>query len=164
MKGGSLPFLLPESPPVISRIGFDLHVSDLSKRDDYLWMKALIWPEHTERRELFDQAAACLQDHPVDLVQGDGIQLLQERFHSIPADAALCIFHTHVANQLPEDTKKALTDTLAQIGSERDLFHLYNNMEDPQLHLDCYVAGQLKRNTIGNTDGHGRWFEWNLEG
>ncbi len=162
VKADRLPFLLPKSPPVASRIGFDLHPSDLSDPDDYIWMKALIWPEHSERRELFDQAAACLKTNPVQLIQGDGIELLKTHADRIPDGAALCVFHTHVANQLPDDTKQALEDTLAAIGEQRELFHIYNNMHDTQLHLDHYENGTLHPQTIGSTDGHGRWFEWRL--
>lgn len=162
VKADRLPFLLTESPPVASRIGFDLHTSDLSDPDDYTWMKALIWPEHHERRELFDQAAACLRENPVQLVEGDGIELLKTHADRIPEDVALCIFHTHVANQLPNKTKQALEDTLSTMGAQRELFHIYNNMHDTQLHLDHYENGRLHAKTIGNTDGHGRWFEWRL--
>lgn len=34
-----------------------MNVSDVTEDDERLWLKALIWPEHEERRSLFEGAA-----------------------------------------------------------------------------------------------------------
>src|SRR5690625_3766858 len=49
IHGGS-PVLHSKAPPVSHRIGTDLYINDVSNQDDYLWLMALIWPEHYERR------------------------------------------------------------------------------------------------------------------
>lgn len=162
VKGDHFPKMLSESPPIASRIGLDLNISDLSDPDDYLWLKSLIWPEHQERLELFDQAAKCLKENPVDLMEGDGVHLLSDVVDALPTDSLICIFHTHVANQLPTDSKHELLNKIAAIGSKRDVFHIYNNLWDRQLHVDYFLNGKEFKNTIGDTDGHGRWFEWNF--
>lgn len=54
IKGEKKPSFLKQSPPVMERIGLDLHVNNLNDEEDYLWLRALIWPEHKERLELFD--------------------------------------------------------------------------------------------------------------
>lgn len=162
VKGDHFPKMLSESPPIASKIGLDLNISDLSDPDDYLWLKSLVWPEHQERLELFDQAAECLRENPVNLVEGDGVQLLTDVVNAVPPDSLICIFHTHVANQIPTESKHELLEKIAKIGSKRDVFHIYNNMWDRQLHVDYFLNGKEFKNTIGDTDGHGRWFEWNL--
>jgi len=48
------------------------------------------------------------------------------------------------------------------IGSKRDVLHLYNNMWDGKLHLDYFINGIEHNKTVGETDGHGRWFTWEL--
>ncbi|MCF6136575.1 DUF2332 domain-containing protein [Pseudalkalibacillus berkeleyi] len=163
IKGEHNPSFLKKSPPVVSKVGLDLHISDLGDTDDYLWLKSLIWPEHQERLDLFENAAKRFNEDPVKLIEGDGIALLPEVIDSLPKDTPICIFHTHVANQIPEDSKRALEEKIKAIGQERDVFHLHNNMWDRQLHLDYYLDGKEYTNTIGETDGHGRWFEWNLQ-
>ncbi|WP_090996969.1 DUF2332 domain-containing protein [Bacillus sp. 491mf] len=163
IKGNSVPQFLLTSPPVASKVGLDLHISDLNNFEDYLWLKALIWPEHEERLALFEKAATCLIENPVKLIEGDGVALLSEVAENLPEDTAICIFHTHVANQIPEDSKYELLDKIKMIGRKRDVFHLYNNMWDRKLHLDYYLDGVEYHQTIGETDGHGRWFEWNLK-
>lgn len=123
-------------------------------------VKALIWPEHRERSILFDRAAAYMKAYPLPLIEGDGIALLPHIIKSIPEGTTICIFHTHVANQIPDPEKKKLLGYIQQFGEQRDVFHLYNNMWDGDLHLDYYLSGELFHVTLAATDGHARWFEW----
>ncbi|WP_146938814.1 DUF2332 domain-containing protein [Cerasibacillus quisquiliarum] len=163
IKGENMPHLLEKSPPVKTKVGLDLHVSRLDHPEDYLWLKALIWPEHQERRQLFEQAAKTFIENPVKLIEGDGIALLEATAMEMPKDTAICIFHTHVANQIPNDQKLKLIEKIKHIGKKRDVFHLYNNMWDTKLHLDYILKGMEYHKTIGETDGHGSWFSWELD-
>ncbi|SET52949.1 hypothetical protein SAMN05421676_105200 [Salinibacillus kushneri] len=74
------------------------------------------------------------------------------------------VFHTHVANQFSDEAKSQLLSTISRIGKERDIFHLYNNIQDTYLHLDTILSGKEYKRTIGETDGHGRWFSIDLKG
>lgn len=162
IRGNNKPFLLPDSPPVALRFGVDLHVNDLSNSEDYLWMKSLIWPEHKERVELFNKAVNLLKNKSINLIEGDGIAFLPDITSQIPEDTAICIFHTHVANQIPENRKQELMNHIQTIGKKRDVFHLYNNMWDRDLHLDFFIDGKEYNKVIAETDGHARWFNWKL--
>ncbi|WP_143521284.1 DUF2332 family protein, partial [Pseudomonas sp. 2995-1] len=93
---------------------------------DFLWLKSLIWPEHKDRRALFEKAANCFVKNPVELVEGDGVDLLKDVVETLPKDTVICIFHTHVANQMTEATKIDLLKKVEEIGKQRDVFHLYN--------------------------------------
>lgn len=162
IEGEHVPPLARTAPPIAERIGLDLNTVDLTDDDERLWLKALIWTEHRERLELFEQAARYVAEHPLELIEGDGIQLLEPCAERIPTAHILCIFHTHVANQLPLALKKELLHVVEQIGQMRDVYHLYNNVQDRYLHLDLYRDGALQEQTIAETDGHGRWFKWLL--
>jgi len=159
MRGKAWPDLLPLSPPVTDRIGIDLHVNDLSDAEDCLWLQALIWPEHAERRANFVQAAAIASIGGTRLVQGNAIKLLAGLAAETDSESVLCIFHTHVANQLSEHDKTELLLTIEHLGRQRDVCHIYNNMRDRQLHLDCYKKGLMQEAILVEADGHGRWFE-----
>jgi len=163
IKGKKLPFLLNESPPVTYRVGVDLNIIDLHNEEEYIWLKALIWPEHKERLEIFDHAAQIFKQKPVHLIEGDAVQLLNKLEKQVPKNSTLCIFHTHVANQMPEQVKQYLLSKVKEIGKYRNVFHVYNNMFDRNLHIDFYINGTEYRNVIGETDGHGKWFEWQLK-
>lgn len=156
IKGEKKPSFLKQSPPVMERIGLDLHVNNLNDEEDYLWL------EHKERLELFDQAATLVKEKSVQLIEGDGVALLPAIVNQIREDAVICIFHTHVANQIPENVKHKLEKQIKEIGAKRDVFHLYNNMWDRDLHIDYYINGNEYCETVGETEGHGRWFSWGL--
>ncbi len=149
-------------PPIRERIGFDLNIVDLTDADEKLWLKALIWPEHATRLELFEQASALIGSQPLELIQGDGIQLLKPRVDSMDPDTIVCIFHTHVANQMPLETKYELLHQVDLIGENRDVCHIYNNVQDQLLHLDFIIDGRKSEFVLAETDGHGRWFNWLL--
>lgn len=163
MQGARPPFILKQSPPVSTRIGVDLHINDLNNPDDYLWLKSLIWSEHTERIANFERASRCFKKQSLELIEGDGVKLLTEIALKIPQDSVLCVFHTHVANQIPNKDKYDLIERIKRLGEERDIFHLYNNMWDlGKIHLDYYLGGKEYNETLAETDGHGRWFKWIL--
>lgn len=162
IRGKNIPLMLDHSPPVTSRIGLDLNINNLSNREDYLWLKALIWPEHQERIFQFEQAASYLKGQALELIEGDGVSLLPEIASEIPTDSSICVFHTHVANQLPREAKMLLLNHIKDIGSKREIYHLYNNMWDADLHLDYYIKGKEYSLILAKIDGHGRWFEWLL--
>lgn len=44
----------------------------------------------------------------------------------------------------------------------REFFHLYNNMWDAKLHLDYFIDGIEHNEIVAETDGHARWFRWEL--
>ncbi|WP_172369634.1 DUF2332 family protein [Sporosarcina jiandibaonis] len=164
IKGDNHPELLVKSPPVTQRIGIDIHINDVTNEEDLLWLKSLIWPEHKARRELFDQAVNCLikNKHKIVFIKGDGVEFLPEIAERIPDDAVICVFHTHVANQMPIEMKYKLLDVIKNIGDKRDIFHIYNNIWDGKLHLDYYINKTEHKKVLGETDAHGRWFTWNL--
>ncbi|WP_036781503.1 DUF2332 domain-containing protein [Pontibacillus chungwhensis] len=162
VRDGSKPFVFKTSPPVVSKVGIDVNLSDITKEDERLWLKALIWPEHEERRRLFEGAAQQLNENPPPMIEGDGITLITEKARMAPLNSALCIYHTHVANQLPETKKAELLKRIREIGADRDVFHIYNNMNDRRLHLDSIRSGVETHEVIGETDGHGRWFDWRI--
>ncbi len=151
-----------EIPPVEYRVGLDLNILDLNNSDDYLWLKALIWPDHVDRRSLFENAVNCLKDNTLNLMEGDGVELLPDLVKDIPNNCCICIFHTHVANQMPLNVKEDLLKHVKSIGKEREVFHIYNNMQDRDLHVDYYIAGKEYSKRVAKTDGHGKWFSWEL--
>ena len=164
VRGNNTPILHSTPPPVSERIGLDLNTIDLNNDADKLWLRALIWPEHKERSAMFDEAAKYIKKGTVNLIEGDGICLLAQYVEEIPGNSVICVFHTHVANQLSREQQKQLMQTVSTIGMKRDVFHIYNNIQDQYLHVDFYLDGIASHNTVAETDGQGRWFEWLLEG
>lgn len=159
---GELQNIQSEPPIITQKIGVDLNVVDLEKHEDVSWLKALIWPEHKERLALFDKAIEIFKGNSPKLIEGNGVDLLEEISREIPEKNALCIFHTHVANQFSKEMKFDLLEKIEKLGHKRDIIHVYNNIWDEALHLDYWIDSESTKLTLGDTEGHGRWFEWNL--
>lgn len=162
IKGENRPQLSKNIPQITDRYGFDLRINDLSNAEDSLWLNSLIWPGHKERRTLFAEAAECFRINRDEqqFIEGDGEELLPDIVKKVSKSSALCIFHTHVANQMPADAKHKLLANVSRISGKRDVFHIYNNIWDGFLHLDSYINGREDSKVIAETDGHGSWFKW----
>jgi len=146
-------------PRISHRIGLDLNIIDTREPDEARWLQALLWPEHAERRVLLAAAIAHRARVDVDLRVGDGFALAPQILAEISADCVPCIYHTHVANQIPAAARESFLQALAEVGRSRDLVHLYNNIK-PTLHLTATLGGRVIDHPVARTDGHARWFEW----
>lgn len=163
VREGRIPeHLLNDVPPVAERTGVDLNIVDVTVTEEKLWLEALIWLEHADRRRNFLRAARKLQQQPLALIEGDGVSLLPEIAAEMSEDSTLCIFHTHVANQFTKEDKNRVEEEIRKLSEQRRVFHVYNNMQDRQLHIDSVFRRETKTNTLGETDGHGRWFDWKI--
>ena len=148
---------------VVGRVGVDLNPLDVRRPEDLFWLRALVWPEHAERRRLLERATELQSEAPVRLVAGDGIARLPDLVAEADPDAVVCVFHTHVANQMGAEGRTRLLATVEALGQERDLVHLHNNIE-PHLHATLYRGGERKDFPLARVDGHARWVEWLDEG
>tara|TARA_Y100000385_G_C12682995_1_gene462957 strand:- start:50 stop:451 length:402 start_codon:yes stop_codon:yes gene_type:complete len=92
------------------------------------WLQALIWPEHSERRERLPAAIEIVRKEKIYHQEGDGVEFLPQLISATPADSLPCVFHTHVANQMTAEQQKQLLDQVDEIGKQRDLCHIHNNM------------------------------------
>jgi len=71
--------------------------------------------------------------HPFSVKRAFGVTHLPIVAERIPQDTAICVFHTHVANQMPPQSKDALLSRMQELGKSRDVFHVYNNIRDLNL-------------------------------
>ena len=160
IKGDNFPEVAKQSPKVGMRIGFDLNIVDLRNKEDKLWLRSLIWPEHKERVAMFNQAVDYVLHNELSLIEGNGLDLINRYVDDIPLSNTLCVYHTHVANQLSIDDKKLLLRKIETIGATRNVYHIYNNIQDAKLHLDYYENGKGHFSTVAETDSHGWYFSW----
>lgn len=157
---GSIPSVLSAPLPEIShRIGLDLTIVDTSNSHQAAWLRALVWPEHHERRSLLDAALKKRAEIELDLRAGDGFSMLVDLAKEIPEESLLCVYHTHVANQISKEAKETFLKSIEELGTKRDVIHVFNNIK-PNLHLTAYRKRQLIDLPLANTDGHARWIEW----
>ncbi|MEU2611670.1 DUF2332 domain-containing protein [Micromonospora sp. NPDC007271] len=97
-------------PEVVWRAGLDLNPLDVTDPADVAWLDALIWPEHTHRRERLRAAASVAAADPPLLVRGDLVDDLPALAALAPPGATLVVFHTSVLYQVPAPRRDAFVD------------------------------------------------------
>jgi hypothetical protein len=157
---------LPETPPAVrSRVGIDRNPLDVTDGDDRDWLRALVWPEHTERRTVLDGALAVARDDPPELVEGDMLDALPAVLDGIPDDVPVCVVTTLVLYQVPAELSGALAAFLEARMAERPLHWLTGR---PELSGGESVALDWKRRPgdgvetthLVDYEPHGAWLAW----
>ncbi|WP_155373454.1 DUF2332 domain-containing protein [Catellatospora vulcania] len=112
ITGATPPDRLPE---VVWRAGIDLNPLDVTDPADVAWLDALIWPEHTHRRERLRAAAAVAAADPPLLVRGDLNDALPALAAQAPSGATLVVFHTSVLYQVPAPQQARFVDLVRDL-------------------------------------------------
>lgn len=167
VRGERLPALPDRLPPVAWRLGLDLNPLDLRNAQAYLWLQALIWPEHQDRVALLADARLLYQQAPPHLRRGDLATDLPALLAEMPAYATPVIFHTHVFNQVTETVREEVTQQFVAFSRERTLYRIGNDLTPPALQhfpltLQIYENGKITTRHLADVDGHGRWLQWYL--
>jgi hypothetical protein len=159
LRGDGRPRTTMPENDIVSRTGVDLNPIDVNDPNEVDWLKALVWPEHEERRQLLDAALSLRREENIEMVVGDGVEVLSTYVDGIPKGVVPIVFHTHVANQLSFESKESLQQEVDRQGRLRDIVHLHNNIQ-PNLHATIYKNSARSELRLSNTDGHARWVEW----
>ncbi|MGE3077049.1 MAG: DUF2332 domain-containing protein [Dehalococcoidia bacterium] len=156
-------------PGIASRLGIDINPLDVSNPDDVAWLRALIWPEHTDRLALLDAAIRVAQANPPSLVKGDLFHYLDEsHIAALSPDSAVCIFATFVLHQLTPEMRARLAQRLLDLSHSRDVYLVQvgspdfiergsqlDGVEQVWLLRVRSGVGQYRVSSIANP--HGRW-------
>lgn len=158
-----LPALLPK---VVWRAGLDLNPLDVRAEDDVRWLRALIWPEQTERFAILDAAVEVAHADPVEIHRGDLTTDVAQVAAGAPADAVLVVFHSAVLAYLDDAGRAAFRASLDALAATRPLVWLAN--EGPGVAVEYDLPGDRPIPFVVSRDGtplalaspHGDWLEW----
>ena len=164
LKGEKIPPLPEIMPTIDSRIGLDLNPVNVRDEDAALWLRALVWPEHTERAERLAAATTIAQQHPPTLLTGDALNDLPDVLARVPHDEALVVFHSFVINQFSHDGRERLSALLAEQSAHRTIYRLsieWIHTPETQLELRVYADGvEVEHTLLAYVESHGRWLQW----
>jgi hypothetical protein len=161
LRGPSAPPLPAVFPAVTGRVGVDLNPLDVRIEEDALWLRALIWPEHETRAELLRGAIAVVRQQPLELLAGDGVDMLPEIMKTVPVDSVLCI--VRIFTQLSPEGRGRLTTLVADYAQKRDVMMITarpHGGDDSEFHLTLFVNGQRNEQGLAYLQNHGNWIEW----
>ncbi len=162
LRGEHRPPLPTRLSPVANRLGIDLNPIDLRDLDAVLWLKALIWPEHTERVANLERAIEVLQQHPPHLLAGSVLDHLPQLIAATPGDTILCIYHTYSLYQLSPADRERLSGIISAASFTRDIywFGIEGNRDGNFVTMTCYQHGMGEETLLARCQPHGRWLEW----
>lgn len=163
LRGPRRPPLPAAMPAVAWRVGAELNPVDLDAPADRRWLEALVWPEHLERVARLRAAIAVARAYRPPIVAGDALALLPGLLAQAPAEAALCVYHTHVTYQFTPEARARLDELLAAAGARRPLARLSCEgfgAEHPRLVLTSYSEAGVVERLLAVTPGHANWIDW----
>ena len=153
-----MPDIPGDMPDVAFRRGVDLDPVDLSDDEQFLWMMALVWPDHPDRAALLRAARRIWLNDPPCVERGDALEVLPRVLTEVPRDTALCVYHCHTLNQFPTESRNAFYEILDSESFGRPVYHLQSEGEQMLLHR--IVDGVADTILSARRNAHGRWIEW----
>jgi hypothetical protein len=169
--------LLP--PPILDRVGLDLAPIDVTDEDDVRWLRACLWPEHTDRAVRLDAALDAARDDPPRVVQGDMLADLAATIDDLEPAGHLVIFHCVAMMYLPQDLRTAWRTEVVRLSRQRpiDVVGFEDHRIEPfgelfpsditgddavhgSLVRSSYRDGRAEHRLLGRAHMHGRWVGW----
>jgi hypothetical protein len=145
-----------------SRVGIDINVIDRNDRNDRLWLDALIWPEHDERRERLRRALEVTSEMDFDLVEGSVLDRLQQVLAELPAGEPVVVMNSFVLIQLDPDERREVEQIVDRARGARPVYRVsleLMHMEDDWARLE--VGDELELVELGRAHPHGEWVHLN---
>jgi hypothetical protein len=158
---------LDRSVTVVWRAGIDLNPLDVRDRDDVEWLRALVWPEHHERRRRLETAIALARQDPPRIVRGDLNACLAEVAAGAPSYATLVVFHTAVLWYLSTVDRARFVEQVTALGAHWICQEAPEAVpgiaaglaEQPPTDTATYVLA-VDRRPVAFTAPHGGWIRW----
>ncbi|MDE0419515.1 MAG: DUF2332 domain-containing protein [Gammaproteobacteria bacterium] len=155
---GEMPDIRPRFPAVSFAVGVDLNPIDLGDEEHYLWLKALVWPDHGDRMALLANARSLWMRERPRVEAGDALERLPSLAAEAPADASLCVFHCHVLNQCSVEARAAFAAALRSVSQWRPVFRVAS--EGERMDVTLVEAGRSATLLSVLRSAHGRWVQW----
>jgi hypothetical protein len=185
LRGRLHPPVAGEPPSVAWRGGLDANPLDVRDPAAAAWLRALVWPEHEDRRRILDRALEIALTTPAPLVKGDALDDLHRLVTQVPPpdDAALCLFHVAVATYLPPRRRAALHAAVLDLArrTDRPIWLLVGEWGSVVESLGlgvlagssdvgagdavialvrCEPDGSRTERLLATGQAHGRWLQW----
>ncbi len=162
-RGGALPDFVLGDSEIGLRLGIDPQPMDPDDEADRAWLRALIWPEQTGRRQRLQLALELAQRYPPDLREGDALDLLPRIFAEVPSPGTVCVFHAFTLNQCSSAAKAAFQEQLVALSRDRPFFAValeWGEGNAPELRLKRFDRGLVSDDLLARCDAHGAWIDW----
>ncbi|HEX7589890.1 MAG TPA: DUF2332 family protein, partial [Demequinaceae bacterium] len=146
-------------PRFASRTGLDLHPIDVDDPDQVAWLKALVWPEHTDRFALLEAALDVRRTTDITMIAGDAVETLVALEESLPPGPLLA-WHTVALYQFSDDQRRRLDSAFAMIAERRAVARVgLEGIPNLPGHWVRVGVEQEGAPIVAHAQGHGRWVD-----
>lgn len=151
---------------LVRRMGIDLQPVRPDDAEAVAWLRALVWPDHPERRALLDRALADLALAPVEVVSGDAMDALVEVVQSLEPGVVPIVFHFAMLAHFTAEARERFVALVEALGgaSREGLAWLRSEAVDGGarwLDLDLFLPGGRRDYVrLARIHPHGEWIEW----
>jgi hypothetical protein len=148
---------------VTERQGCDLHPLDASDPVHADTLLGFIWPDQQERFERLRAAIAVAREHPLHIVQGDGIAWV--RLAAQPCEgAATVVLHTVITEHMTADVRASLRESIDELAAHATpgAPFAWARMEISERAYETRLTrwpGAVER-LIATSDGHAQNLRW----
>lgn len=163
--GVPIPSAVPE---ITARMGLDANPLDASDPEVAEWLRALVWPEHTERAERLDAALAVVAADPPEIMAGLAPQALPaavERLRTRAPEATVVVLHSATVAYLEPEDRAAFAESCRALGARR--IGLEGAQPTADMGVEVPEAGSpgrflltLDDAVLGHAHPHGRDLVW----
>ena len=116
LRTGAWPEAARALPPVVHRVGLDLHPLDVTDPDDARWLAACTWPEQRERFDRLTAAISLAAAAPPRVVSGDMVGDIAALVEGAPAGAHVAVLASWALTYIERARRIELVDALAEVG------------------------------------------------
>ena len=164
IEGTGCPSMDVDINEITGRFGIDLNPIDVWDEEEVDWLRALVWPERQDELEILECAVSnakkCTDE--VQLFEGEMLDVLPNIFSDLVTSTNVCVFDSHVMNQIPNEYRETLSNMLKNLSSQINIFHVSvgGQSNPPEIRLSRYCEGIRYSALLGYSDAHGRWSRW----
>lgn len=151
----------PGEIQVLTRTGLDLLPVDPSHADDRRWLEALVWPEHSDRRERLRAALALASQHPVERIAGDALETLGPAIDGLADREPVVVLNSFILNQFTPDQRGLFDSLLEKRRRSRPIAQVSMEWLDPDAPgAALTVVDDSGERLLGYAQPHGEWIEF----
>lgn len=152
---------VPSETLILRRIGIDLDPVDPGDHDQRLWLEALVWPEHHERRARLRAALEVAAGVDLELISGNALEKLPEVLDGLSDGAPVVVMNSFVLNQFSSDERLAFHRGIQLARARRPVFSVSMEAaakgETPVVVLSVDDGSGPSR--VGVAHHHGEWID-----
>jgi hypothetical protein len=163
LRGDATPPLGADMPIIASRMGLERDPINLNRADERGWLKALIWPELTERHARLELAIRSQLDNPPKIWAGDALDLLDTALsYELPPKGVAAVYHSHVTYQFSEAMRERLDRIIRDASHRRPIYRVSIEFDGGvyPVRIGRYEKGDVSLRVLAHCDPHGTWLEW----